>query len=213
MWNRLAVSPLFTQKQKMTCGKLIIISGPSGAGKSSVVKRLIAESPLALTLSVSATTRPPRSGEVDGREYYFLTPEEFSRRREQGEFLECKEVFGRGTWYGTLAETVSTGLNRGKWVILEIDVQGALAVLGEFPQAITIFVHPGSMEELEKRLRQRATDSEDSIRRRLDVAAEEMALRHHYTHEIINETLDKTVEHLNQLLHQYQGEKIPCSKS
>lgn len=92
-------------------------------------------------------------------------------------------------------------------------MQGALAVLGEFPQAITIFVHPGSMEELEKRLRQRATDSEDSIRRRLDVAAEEMALRHHYTHEIINETLDKTVEHLNQLLHQYQGEKIPCSKS
>ena len=126
----------------MTCGKLIIISGPSGAGKSSVVKRLIAESSLPLTLSISATTRPPRLGEVDGREYHFLAPEEFALRRKRGEFLECKEVFGRGTWYGTLLESVSTGLNLGKWVILEIDVQGALAVLGEFPQAITVFVHP-----------------------------------------------------------------------
>ncbi|MCE3017743.1 MAG: guanylate kinase [Pirellula sp.] len=197
----------------MTCGKLIIISGPSGAGKSSVVKRLIAESSLPLTLSVSATTRLPRPGEVDGRDYHFLSHEDFSLRRERGEFLECKEVFGRGTWYGTLLETVSTGLNLGKWLILEIDVQGALAVLGEFPQAITVFVHPGSMTELENRLRHRATDSEDAIRRRLDVAAEEMALRHHYTHEIINETLDKTVGQLDQLLQQYQGEKIPCSKS
>lgn len=197
----------------MTCGKLIIISGPSGAGKSSVVRRLIADSSLPLTLSVSATTRLPRPGEVDGRDYHFLTPEEFALRRERGEFLECKEVFGRGTWYGTLIETVSTGLNLGKWVILEIDVQGALAVLGEFPHAITVFVHPGSMTELENRLRHRATDSEDAIRRRLDVAAEEMALRHHYTHEIINETLDKTVGQLDQLLQQYQGEKIPCSKS
>jgi guanylate kinase len=197
----------------MTCGKLIIISGPSGAGKSSVVKRLIAESSLPLTLSVSATTRPPRLGEVDGREYYFLTPEDFSLRRERGDFLECKEVFGRGTWYGTLLESVSTGLKLGKWVILEIDVQGALAVLGEFPQAITIFVHPGSMIELENRLRHRATDSEEAIRRRLDVAAEEIALRHHYTHEIVNKTLDNTVGQLEQLLQQYRGEKIPCSKS
>ena len=194
-------------------GRLIIISGPSGSGKSTVVQRLLAECQLPLELSVSATTRSPRPGEVDGKDYHFLSHESFTQKREAGEFLEAKEVFGLGTWYGTLRSVVSAGLNQGKWVILEIDVQGALAVLGEFPQAITVFVHPGSMTELENRLRHRATDSEDAIRRRLDVAAEEMALRHHYTHEIINETLDKTVGQLDQLLQQYQGEKIPCSKS
>ena len=88
-------------------GKLVIISGPSGAGKSTVVRKLLEECPLPLTLSVSATTRPPRAGEVDGRDYWFLTSSEFAAKREQGEFLECKEVFGRGYWYGTLANTVS----------------------------------------------------------------------------------------------------------
>ncbi len=205
MWSRLS---------KMTqSGKLIIVSGPSGSGKSTVVRRLLAESELPLVLSVSATTRPPRPGEVDGREYHFLSDQEFQNQREAGEFLECKEVFGRGYWYGTLRNAVSTGLNDGKWVILEIDVQGALAVLQDFPQAITIFVHPGSIAELEKRLRNRATESKESIRRRLDVAAEELALRHHYTHEVINDDIDTTVQQLCKLLSQYQGEKIPCSKN
>ena len=164
-------------------------------------------------LSVSATTRPPRPGEKDGRDYYFLSDEEFQRRRNAGEFLECKEVFGRGYWYGTLRDPVSTGLNDGKWVILEIDVQGALAVLRDQPEAITIFVHPGSMAELEKRLRNRGTESEEAIQRRLNVAAEELALRHHYTHEVINQEINTTVQHLCQLLTQYHGETIPCSKN
>jgi guanylate kinase len=194
-------------------GKLIIISGPSGAGKSSVISRLIETSHLPLSLSVSATTRPPRPGEENGREYWFLTPDEFNARREAGEFLEYKEVFGRGTWYGTIKRAVTAGLDAGKWVILEIDVQGALAVQREYPTAITIFVHPGSMSELERRLRARGTETEDAIRRRLDVAAEEMALQHHYSHEVINEKLHQTVEQIDRLLHTYQGEKIPCSKS
>jgi len=164
-------------------------------------------------LSVSATTRPPRPGEMDGRDYYFLSDEEFQRRRNAGEFLECKEVFGRGYWYGTLREAVSTGLNDGKWVILEIDVQGALAVLRDQPEAITIFVHPGSMAELEKRLRNRGTESEEAIQRRLNVAAEELALKHHYTHEVVNQEINNTVQHLCQLLKQYHGETIPCSKN
>jgi guanylate kinase len=196
-----------------TLAKLIIISGPSGSGKSTVVQQLLAESDLPLTLSVSATTRPPRPGEQDGREYHFMTSAEFARKREGGEFLECKEVFGRGFWYGTLRETVTTGLNDGKWVILEIDVQGALSVLRTHPQAITIFVHPGSMEELENRLRNRGTESEEAVQRRLDVAAEEMALRHHYSHEVVNTNVDHTVKQLCKLLKQYQGEKVPCSKN
>ena len=194
-------------------GKLVIISGPSGSGKSTVVRRLLAESELPLVLSISATTRPPRVGEENGREYFFMTDDEFQARRRSGEFLECKEVFGRGYWYGTLRNTVSTGLDQGKWVLLEIDVQGALAVLQDYPQAITIFVHPGSVAELEKRLRNRGTESQESIQRRLDVAAEELALRHHYTHEVINEEIQTTVQQLCKLLVQYQGEKVPCSKN
>ena len=194
-------------------GKLVIISGPSGSGKSTVVKRLLVESEQPLVLSISATTRPPRVGEENGREYLFLTDGEFQARRRAGEFLECKEVFGRGYWYGTLRNAVLTGLKEGKWVLLEIDVQGALAVLQDYPQAITIFVHPGSVAELEKRLRNRGTESQESIQRRLDVAAEELALRHHYTHEVINEEISTTVQQLCKLLLQYQGEKVPCSKN
>lgn len=205
MWSRLSIMTI--------PGNLIIISGPSGSGKSTVVQRLMVESELPLALSVSATTRPPRPGEENGRDYIFLTDEVFQAKRQAGEFLECKEVFGRGYWYGTLRNVVSTGLSKGKWVLLEIDVQGALAVLQGYPQAITIFVHPGSMAELEKRLRNRGTETQDSIQRRLDVAAEELALRHHYTHEVINDEIDTTVQQLCKLLVQYQGEKVPCSKN
>jgi len=194
-------------------GRLVIISGPSGSGKSTVLQKLFQSSEIPLMLSVSATTRPPRPGEKEGRDYYFLSDEEFQHRRNAGEFLECKEVFGRGYWYGTLRDPVSTGLNDGKWVILEIDVQGALAVLRDQPEAITIFVHPGSMSELEKRLRNRGTESEEAIQRRLNVAADELALRHHYTHEVINQEIKTTVQHLCQLLTQYHGETIPCSKN
>lgn len=187
-----------------SAGKLIIISGPSGSGKSTVVQKLLERCSLPLLLSVSATTRPPRSGEQNGVHYHFLSDKDFENRRQNGDFLECKEVFGRGYWYGTLRSTVSTGLNAGKWVILEIDVQGAMAVLEQEPDAITVFVHPGSMEELERRLRNRATETEEVVRRRLDVAAEEMSYRHLYRHELINIDVDQSVESLCGLLQHYQ---------
>ena len=125
-------------------GRLIIISGPSGAGKSTVVRRLLRECELPLTLSISATTRPPRAGEEHGVDYFFMDQAEFDRRQAAGEFLEYKEVFGLGYWYGTLRQQVASGLSQGRWVILEIDVQGALAVLDqqEF-DPITVFIHPG----------------------------------------------------------------------
>jgi guanylate kinase len=155
---------------------------------------------------VSATTRAPRAGEQDGKSYFFLTKDEFFRRKNAGEFLECKEVFGRGDWYGTLNAVVSSGLKRGKWLILEIDVQGALSILDRRSDPITIFVHPGSMEELELRLRQRGTESEAAIQRRLEVAREEMAFRHRYQHQVINRDLDEAVVEICQLLMQYQGD-------
>ena len=194
-------------------GRLIIISGPSGAGKSTVVRRLLEECDLPLVLSVSATTRPPRPGERDGVDYFFMDQGEFDRRREAGEFLECKEVFGLGYWYGTLHEQVASGLSRGRWVILEIDVQGALAILDhdEF-DPITVFIHPGGMQELEHRLRSRETDSEESIRARLETALAEMPYMHRYQHEVINDSVDSAVAEICQIL-KHQKEKHPCSKS
>lgn len=181
-------------------GKLVIISGPSGAGKSTVLKRVLAECPQPLELSISATTRRARPGETDGVDYHFLSHDDFARRRENDEFLEWKEVFKRGDYYGTLQSTVTAGLKAGKWVVLEIDVEGAMMVLESHPDAITIFLHPGSDEELERRLRYRATETEDSIQRRLEVARREMNCKDKYEYEVVNDTVDQAVRDICQIL-------------
>ncbi len=181
-------------------GQLVILSGPSGAGKSTVVRRLIEKCPLPLELSVSVTTRAPRVGEVEGRDYHFVTPHKFQQMRAEGAFLECKEVFGRGDWYGTLAEQVDSGLAAGKWIILEIDVQGAKSVLEHKPQAPSFFVHPGSLDELERRLRFRGTDNEAAICRRLEVAADELKSLAQYRYEIINRDIEQTVVEICRIL-------------
>ncbi len=194
-------------------GQLVIISGPSGAGKSTVTRRLWEVCTLPLATSISATTRLPRDGELDGKDYFFISDSEFMRRREAGEFLECKQVFSLGHWYGTLAEQVATGLNAGKWVILEVDVQGAMSVMADSRYApISIFIHPGSMSELERRLRTRGTESEIAIQSRLETAAGEMEFRHVYQHQVINETVDRTVDEICHLL-QIHKESTPCSKN
>ena len=196
-----------------TSGQLIILSGPSGAGKSTVVRRLLAECDLPLKLSVSATTRAPRPGEQQGLQYFFMSDEEFQRCRDAGEFLEYKEVFGLGFWYGTLREQVTTGLKAGDWVILEIDVQGALAVMEDKSLTpITLFVHPGGMEELEERLRTRGTESEAAIGARLETALSEMQYMHRYQYEVINGSVDQAVAEICQILKD-QKEQHPCSKS
>ncbi len=181
-------------------GKLIIISGPSASGKTTLLSKLFERRPGPLVASVSATTRPPRPGEEDGRHYHFLSPDEFRRRRERGDFLESFEVYGRGYWYGTLKNEVAAGLNAGQWVVLEIDVHGALEVLKSFPDAVTIFVHPGSPDELERRLRGRGTEQEADIQRRLATANEELKYLHRYKHEVINDNLERAVDELCRLL-------------
>jgi guanylate kinase len=178
--------------------RLVVISGPSGAGKSTVVRELLNECPLPLVLSVSATTRAPRRGEIEGEDYFFLTPEQFAMRRAAGEFLECKEY--AGNWYGTLQSQVTTGLAAGKWVLLEIDVEGTLAVLEQEPQALTIFVHSGSIEELERRLRARNTESEEALARRLSTARRELAQKHRYRYEVINRDVRQAVREVCDIL-------------
>jgi guanylate kinase len=187
-------------RELSAAGRLVIISGPSGAGKSTIVRRLLRECQMPLQLSVSATTRARRPGEADGIDYHFLSREDFAERRSNGEFLECKEVFGHGDWYGTLESEVQAGFADGRWVILEIDVEGAMSVLERYPEAITIFLHAGSLEELERRLRDRATETESSVQRRLSVARHELGYKCRYRHEVVNHTPDQAVRDICQIL-------------
>ncbi len=180
-------------------GRLIIVSGPSGAGKTTILREVMARAPR-LTPSVSATTRPPRPGERDGEDYFFLSEAEFARRRQNGEFLECFEVFGRGYWYGTLHGQVAPRLAEGKWVVLEIDVDGTQAVLDMYPDAVTIFVQPESVLELERRLRQRGTESETAIARRLEVARHELSRQNLYRYIVRNDSVADAVERILQIL-------------
>lgn len=178
----------------------MVLSGPSGVGKSTVLRELLARFPDRLRLSVSATTRAPRPGERDGVDYYFLTPDEFAKRREGGEFLECCEVFGRGHWYGTLLSEVTPSRNDKKWVILDIDVDGAEKVRAKYPEVPTIFLRPSSEEELERRLRARGTESEAAIQRRLEVARRELARANQYTFQVVNDTVERAVEEIGTIL-------------
>jgi len=180
--------------------KLVVLSGPSGVGKSTVLRRLVGRYPDRLRLSVSATTRPPRPGEADGVDYYFLTPEQFARRREAGEFLESCEVFGRGHWYGTLLSEVRPSPNDQKWVILDIDVDGAEKVRGQLPGVPSIFLRPSSEAELERRLRERGTEAEAAIQRRLEVARRELARADQYQFQVVNDTVDRAVDEIAKIL-------------
>ena len=186
-------------------GKLVVVSGPSGVGKTTVLNRLFERAPVPLVASVSATTRQPRNGEKDGIDYHFLSPQEFEALRRREEFIECFQVFGSGHWYGTLKSQVTPSLESGKWVVLEIDVKGAISVTELYPNAITIFIGPASLDELEKRLRGRGTESEESVQQRLRQAREEMALADRYRFRVTNDDVDRAVDEICDILTQSGG--------
>ena len=168
-------------------GQLFLVVAPSGAGKSSVVNALLARDPQ-LSLSVSCTTRTPRPGEVNGREYHFLTVEEFLRRKEHGDFLETAQV--HGNHYGTSRSVIEEFLAAGTDVLLEIDWQGARQIKAIFPSAVEIFILPPSMEALSERLHKRGQDSDVVIQKRLQGAAAEIAHAPDADYIVVNRDFD-----------------------
>jgi guanylate kinase len=186
--------------------KVFVITGPSGVGKGTLIRRL-RERVEGLELSVSATTRPPRSGEVDGRDYHFLDPEEFDRRAQAGEFLEHATYSGNR--YGTLRGEVESRIAAGQSVVLEIEVQGARQVRAAMPEAVLVFIAPPNPEALRRRLEARGLDSQEAIDERLRVAAIELAAQQEFPHVIVNDEIDRAAADLERIVR----DELPLSSS
>ncbi len=182
-----------------SAGKLIILSGPSGVGKGSLVRELIRRGEFPLTLSVSATTREKRAGERAGVDYDYLTRDEFLRRRDAGEFLESFEVYPGGALYGTPADKVESAMNAGRWVILEIDVKGAMEVLKSHPDALTIFILPPNNEALRERLTKRGSESAESLAKRLAQAEAEITQSDRYRYRVVNDRFEDAVDEISRI--------------
>ena len=174
-------------------GKLIILSAPSGSGKTTIVHRLLKHFPQ-LKFSVSATSRPMRQGEQNGKDYYFLSVEEFKDRCHRQDFLEWEEVYPN-QFYGTLMSEVERIWNEGGHVVFDVDVKGGLNIKGKFPErTLAIFVAPPSLQELENRLRSRGTETEESLKKRLGKADQEMKSAPLFDRIIVNDHLETAVQ-------------------
>lgn len=185
--------------------RLFVVSGPAGVGKGTLVAKARAKRP-DLELTVSATTRSPRPGEVAGVSYHYLSDEEFARRVENGEFIEWADVHGHR--YGTLRSEVVDRIARGSSVILEIDYQGAFNVRKTFPEAVLVFIEPPSFEELERRLRGRATEDEAQIELRLSNARRELAYGEQYDVRVVNDDVERATDELLAVFAQYEKDGV-----
>ncbi|XGV88072.1 MAG: guanylate kinase [Limnothrix sp. BL-A-16] len=181
----------------MANGTLTVLTGPSGVGKGTLVKLLRERHP-DLYLSVSATTRSPRDGEVDGQDYFFVSRDRFMAMAEAGDLLEWAEF--AGNCYGTPRQPIVERLDRGEQVLLEIELEGARQVKTTFPEALRVFVLPPSLDELERRLRSRGQDAEAAIERRLARAREEVAAADEFDQQVVNDDLDKALIQLEAIM-------------
>ncbi|WP_088242239.1 guanylate kinase [Calothrix rhizosoleniae] len=188
-----------TTKNILSPGRLVVFTGPSGVGKGTLMRSLLQKHP-ELYYSISATTRSPRPGEVDGKDYYFITRNKFDQLVAQSEFLEWAEF--AGNCYGTPRESVIHQINAGQSVVLEIEVEGARQIRASFPQMLSVFILPPSLDELENRLRSRGQDSEAAIARRLLRAQAEIAAADEFDIQIVNDDLDSALNAIEAALFQ-----------
>lgn len=185
-------------KKRQVKGKLFVISGCSGVGKGTLLKVFLSQNP-EIELSISATTRKPRPGELDGVNYFFVTKEEFKKAADNNEFLEWAEF--NGNFYGTKEAYVEKRLSEGKNVILEIETRGAFQIKEKKPEAVLIFIMPPSLEELEHRLRGRNTEDETAIQNRLHEAYRELECSEKYDYKIVNDNIEQAVEELKKIIY------------
>ena len=178
-------------------GKIIVIAAPSGAGKTSIAREILRRNP-SLRFSVSATTRPKRNGETDGKDYFFLTHEIFMDRVACGAFVEWEEIYGN--CYGTLQCEVDAAITQGKHLLFDVDVKGALSIKRRYPEALLIFVQPPSFEVLEQRLRARLTENAAALERRLARVPMELAQAPLFDHRVTNDVLDRAIEEVQTIV-------------
>ena len=191
-----------SQETSHTNGRLLIFSAPSGSGKTTIVRHLL-DVRDDLEFSVSATSRPPRGQEQDGKDYYFLSEEDFRAKLDKNDFLEWEEVY-RGAFYGTLRDEVERIWKKGNHVIFDMDVVGGLNLKGQFGErALAIFVMPPDLNELERRLRKRGTDSEDKISQRLEKAQQELSRADEFDHILVNRDLEEAKKEAQQIVNNF----------
>ena len=195
------MEPVLTKNDTILHGRIFVLSAPSGAGKTTLVNNITREFDF-LVESVSCTTRKPRPNEIDSVDYYFISKEEFNNKKKQGLFAEWALV--HGNLYGTPVDLIRENIESGRHVICDIDYQGALNIGEVFKdESVLIFVLPPSMDELEKRLRGRATDNEEIVRKRMENARKEITYYKHYDHIVVNDDVEKATELLKCIIRSY----------
>jgi guanylate kinase len=178
-------------------GRLFVVSAPSGSGKTTIAHEILRRNP-SFRFSVSATTRPRRPGEIDGKDYYFLTKEGFRRRVDAGKFVEWEEIYGE--YYGTLRSEIDRARDAGKSILFDIDVNGALSIKKQYPDAVLIFIRPPGMEVLVQRLRKRHTEDEATLERRLARVPMEMKQGKGFDVEVVNDDLSRAVDNVQSIV-------------
>jgi guanylate kinase len=184
----------------MPSSKLIVISAPSGSGKTTIAKEIMKRFP-SLGFSVSATTRGKRPDEIDGRDYYFLTKDEFKRRVDAGEFVEWEELYG--DFYGTLKIEVDRAIEKGNDLLFDVDVKGGLSIKAHYPAAFLIFIRPPSVDTLKDRLQKRRTESADALEKRLARVKMELELGKKFDHQVVNDELERAIGEVEELIEQH----------